>query len=131
VSRSRRRTYGVGICPDCGNSVERVPIDDADLDVDMVCIADDCDWSYIAGVCDEADYAVDGGRPEWELPEGHGNPPRAAPDIGFIAAAVWTAGGAFGVVLAALTSPVTAVLLVGAMVALAAGSLRLFREVSA
>jgi hypothetical protein len=67
----------------------------------------------------------------WEHPDGHTSPPRAQPDIGFVAAAGWTAGGAFGVVLAALTSPVTAVLLVGAMVALAAGSLRLFREVMA
>jgi hypothetical protein len=130
MSRSRRRTYGVGVCPDCGGSVERVPVDDPDLD-DVVCIADDCDWSYIKGVCHQAGYAADGGRPEWELPEGHGDSPRAAPDIGFIAAAGWTVGGAFGVVLAALTSSVTAVLLVGAMVALAAGSIRFFREVSA
>ena len=129
MSQSRQRPYGIGVCPDCGGSVERVPVDDPDLD-DVVCIADGCDWSYVDGICHEAGYATDGG-PEFEMPEGHGQPAQPAlPPRVFLLPAVAFTGGVMGATLGALTSPVTAILLVAAVIVLPAGSIVLFREVS-
>lgn len=126
---NRSATAEIGICRDCGSAVEQRGRDvwrcrSCGEEWDLQTHHDY--WRFSAEVDERTPKADD-----WEVPEGHAHPPRAEPDIGFIAAAGLMAGGAFGVVLAALTSPVAAVLLVGAMVALAAGSVRLFREVMA
>jgi hypothetical protein len=119
-ARSRRQ---IGLCPDCGADVQITDLDDEIEEV----VCPDCDWW---SVCGRGRTTYPDGGPDWEMPQGHGQPARPPiPPRVVVLPAIAFVGAVFGAVLGALTSPATAILLVATVIAVAVGSIALAREV--